>query len=139
MRSVSPRVVRAFAFGAAVCFLGIALALRRFTGDGHGSGALAQYSGTALYASMVYVGVLVLWPRIAAAWAGAIAAVFCWVVEAAQLTGVPAALSAHSLVARVVLGVQFDWTDMAWYPAGIIPLMVIDGLWGVRHRLARPA
>ena len=129
MRDLGTRIWSLF---AALGFLGVALAMRAFTGDGHGGGPVAQYSGTALYASMVYAGVLVLWPTIRPVPAGVLATVFCWAVEAAQLTGVPAELSARSLVARVVLGVQFDWVDMLWYPAGIIPLVVLDGLLGLR-------
>jgi hypothetical protein len=117
---------------AALGFLGVALLLRAVTGDGQGGGPVAQYSGTALYASMVYAGILFLRPRIRPVRAGVMATVFCWTVEAAQLTGIPAELSARSLVARVVLGVQFDWTDMLWYPVGILPLVAIDQLLNLR-------
>lgn len=67
--------------------------------------------------------------------AGTVATVFCWLVECAQLTGLPAELSARSLVARLALGVQFDPVDLAWYPAGVAPLVVLHHL--VRAR-ARP-
>jgi len=136
MRPVSTRSVRVSALIAAAGFLAIALGIRAVIGDWHGSGRVAQYSGTALYASMAYSGVLLVWPRIAPAWAGTIATVFCWAVEASQVTGIPAALSARSLLARVVLGVEFDWTDMLWYPMGIIPLVVVDWLLAARHNPA---
>lgn len=119
---------------AAACFLGLALGIRAITGDWQGNGPLARYSGTACYASMVYAGVIVVWPRIAAGWAGAVATAFCWSVEAAQITGVPADLSARSLLARAALGVHFDWTDVLWYPAGIVPLVAVDWLLGERQR-----
>ena len=51
---------------------------------------LEQYSGTALYASMVYAGVVFLRPGLAPLRAGVIALGFCWLVEFAQLTGLPA-------------------------------------------------
>ena len=106
---------------AAAAFLAIALAIRAIgSGSLYSTGRLEQYSGTALYASMVYAGVVFLWPRITPLRAGAIAIGFCWLVEFAQLTGVPAELSAHSLLARLVLGVSFDWTDILWYPAGVV-------------------
>jgi hypothetical protein len=124
---------------AAAGFLAIALGIRATTGAWHGDGRWAQYSGTALYASMVYAGVLFIRPRIAPSWAGTIAVAFCWAVEAAQVTGIPAALSARSLLARVVLGVEFDWTDMLWYPVGIVPLVVIDRLLSARRSLGRPS
>lgn len=116
---------------AAALFLAVALAIRAFAG-----GALEQYSGTALYASMVYAGVLFLWPRMAPLPAGGIAVGFCWLVECAQLTGVPATLSRRSLLARLVLGVQFDPTDLAWYPAGVVPLVAVH--WLLRARTGPP-
>ena len=114
---------------AAAVFLAVALVVRRFTGDGHGRGLAAQASGTALYASMVYCGVLLVRPRTAAVPAGLVSIAFCWAVEVSQLTGIPAALSARSIVARLVLGIAFDWADMWWYPVGVIPLVLVDRRW----------
>lgn len=110
---------RLVAFGAAVLVLGAAFGIRAVN-----DGGLAQYSGTALYASMIYTGLFLLWPRMSPLRAGAIAIAFCWSIELFQLTGVPAELSARSAVARLTLGAQFDWTDIAWYPAGVVPLLV---------------
>lgn len=115
---------------AAALFLAVALVIRALS-----DGRLEQYSGTALYASMVYAGVLLLWPRMAPVPAGAIAIAWCWAMECFQLTGVPAALSARSLLARLVLGVQFDPTDLLWYPVGVVPLVVAH--WLVRGRAQR--
>jgi hypothetical protein len=102
----------------AAVFLAVALALRAAT-----DGVVQNASGTALYASMVYVAVVFAVPRIGPWLAGAIAAGFCWLVELSQLTGVPAYLSERSLAARLVLGVKFDPADMLWYPVGVIPLV----------------
>jgi hypothetical protein len=33
-----------------------------------------------------------------------------------------------------VLCVQLDWTDIAWYRVGIVPLVAVDWLLGVRSR-----
>ncbi|NYF59189.1 ribosomal maturation YjgA family protein [Micromonospora purpureochromogenes] len=121
--SITPRTVRLLMPVAAALFLGVALAIRAVD-----DGALRQYSGTALYASMVWAGVLFLWPRLAPVPVGVIAVLFCWVVECAQLTGVPAELSARSLVARLALGVQFDPVDLVWYPVGVIPLAALHRL-----------
>ena len=120
----------ATAAGALAVALGIRLAGGGLLAD---SGALAQRSGTALYASMVYAGVVFLWPRASPLWSGVVALAFCWLVEAFQLTGIPAALSAHSLAARLALGVQFDWADLAWYPVGIVPLVALHHLIRVRR------
>ncbi|HEY0696296.1 MAG TPA: DUF2809 domain-containing protein [Micromonospora sp.] len=96
----------------------MALAIRALS-----DGALEQFSGTALYGSIVYAAVVFLWPRITPLVAGTVAVLFCWLVEFAQLTPVPAALSARSLLARLVLGVQFDPVDQLWYPVGVLPLV----------------
>ena len=93
-------------------------------------GALRQYSGTALYASMIYAGVYVIRPRTTPIVAGAAATAWCWAMELAQLTGVPAELSSRSLLARYVFGVTFDPVDLAWYPVGVVPLVLL-------HLLAR--
>jgi hypothetical protein len=119
---------------AAACaggFLAVALGVRVLASGGgvlDSSGALAQYSGTALYASMVYAGAFLLAPRLRPAVAGAAAIIFCWAVELFQLTGWPAEWSEHSIVARLVLGRQFDVVDLLWYPVGVVPLVVLHGL-----------
>ncbi|MBM7494492.1 hypothetical protein JOD64_005714 [Micromonospora luteifusca] len=126
---LTARTVRLLMPVAALLVLGLALLIRAVD-----DGALRQYSGTALYASMVWTAVLFLWPRMAPLSAGAVATAFCWTVELAQLTGVPAELSARSLAARLALGVQFDPVDLAWYPVGVVPLMVLHHLLRARHR-----
>jgi hypothetical protein len=121
--------VRLAALLAAGGFLVVALGIRLLAaGDGvlDSSGALAQYSGTALYASMIYAGVFVVLPTAGPVRAGAAAIIFCWVVELSQLTGVPAALSERSVLARLALGVRFDAADLAWYPVGVLPLVLLQ-------------
>ncbi|MCW3842556.1 DUF2809 domain-containing protein [Micromonospora yasonensis] len=108
---------------AAGLFLAVALTVRALA-----DGRLEQYSGTALYASMTYAGVLLLWPRLRPVTAAVVAVAWCWAMETFQLTGVPAALSARSLLARLVLGVQFDPVDLLWYPAGVVPLVALHAL-----------
>lgn len=105
---------------AAGFFLAVALVVRALT-----DGWAEQFSGTALYASMTYAGMLLLWPRLRPVPAGLLAVAWCTAMETFQLTGVPAALSAHSLLARLVLGVQFDPVDLLWYPMGVVPLVVL--------------
>ena len=106
--------------------LGAALALAvAFAVRAVDDGALRQYSGTALYASMIYAGVYVLRPRTTPLVAGAAAIAWCWAVELAQLTGIPAELSSRSILARYALGVTFDAVDLAWYPVGVVPLALI--------------
>lgn len=119
---------RLVAIAGASGFLAVALGIRVIVGKGNmldGSGALAQHSGTALYASMIYAGAFVLAPRARPPAAGTAAIIFCWLVEFLQLTGLPAKLSEQSLIARLVLGVQFDAIDLAWYVIGVLPLVVL--------------
>ena len=101
--------------GAAAVVLVAGLAVRAAVG-----GPVGQHAGTALYAALVYAGVLVLRPRTSPVVAAVTATGFCWAVELFQLTGVPAALSARSTLARLVLGMHFDPADLAWYPAGAL-------------------
>ncbi|MFI5842874.1 DUF2809 domain-containing protein [Catenuloplanes sp. NPDC051500] len=116
-------LVRSLAVLTAVLALAVALSIRFFA-----DGAIEQFSGTALYASMVYAAVVFLWPRLSPWSSGAIAVAFCWAVEFSQLTGIPAELSERSLLARLALGVQFDLIDVFVYPAGVVPLVLAHAL-----------
>jgi len=115
-------------------FLAVGLATRTLAGSG---GALAQYPGTALYAAMIYAGVVVLAPAARAWQAGAAALGFCWAVELLQLTGVPAELSSHSVLARLVLGARFDAADLLWYAVGVLPLLLVHASRSAPLRLPR--
>ncbi|WP_307834423.1 DUF2809 domain-containing protein [Paractinoplanes lichenicola] len=127
---------RATALAAAVLCLGLAFAVRLLASNAgvlDSSGPLAQYSGTALYGTLILAGVYLLLPAIRPLTAGAAALGFCWAVELFQLTGIPADLSARSVLARLALGIQFDPADLAWYAVGIIPPVVVLAL-RARHR-----
>ena len=119
---------RLLALGAVALILGLGLGIRAVS-----DGWAAQHAGTALYASMIYAGVFALWPRLSPLWAGALAVGFCWAVEFFQLTGIPGDLSERSLLARLVLGARFDWTDIAWYPVGVVPLVALHLLTRARR------
>ncbi|RSM61677.1 DUF2809 domain-containing protein [Actinoplanes sp. ATCC 53533] len=127
---------RLVALATAGGFLVVGLGIRVLAGGGgvlDSSGALAQHSGTALYAAMIYAGVFILVPE-AEPWVAGVAAIaFCWLVEMLQLTGLPAELSERSLVARLVLGVHFDALDLVWYAIGVLPLVVLHAALA-RHR-----
>lgn len=117
-------LTRIVALACAIAFVAIGLVVR-FAGPG---GHAAQFAGTALYASMVYAGVVLVAPRMAPVWSGAIAVGCCWLVETFQLSGIPAELATHSRLARLVLGREFDWADLAWYPVGVVPLVLVHWL-----------
>jgi hypothetical protein len=105
---------------AAVLILAAGLGVRAFTG-----GAFAKYAGIALYAALVYALVAWLFPRLAPQWTALAATAFCWLVELAQLTPWPAALSQRSVVARLVLGSTFNAPDLIWYAVGATALFGI--------------
>lgn len=78
----------------------------------------AKYAGDALYALLIFWLVLVVAPR-APGWAAAATALgVSTAVELFQLTGVPAALGAHSALARLVLGTTFNAPDLPLYALG---------------------
>lgn len=112
---------------SAIIFAGAAYAIRAAT-----DGPLGQYSGAALSAVIVYTIVVFARPRISPRAAAGLAIAYCWFIEFAQLTPLPAALSQHNWLARQLLGAQFDVADVAWYPVGAIPLAAAH--WVVRAR-----
>ncbi|WP_432989078.1 DUF2809 domain-containing protein [Dactylosporangium sp. CA-233914] len=121
------RAVRVAAVLTAVAAVGLALGIRALAGGTlMSNGALQQNTGTALYASAVYASVVFLAPRMRPAMAGLIAVGACWALEFFQLTGVPHELSKYSILIRLVLGDAFDWIDVWWYPAGVVPLVLVE-------------
>ncbi|GIE79330.1 hypothetical protein Aph02nite_52800 [Actinoplanes philippinensis] len=125
--SISHRRLRLAMLGAVLGFLAAALAIRAVAPLG---GLVEQSSGTTLYASMIWAGVRLTAPRLGPFAVGGVALAWCWGAEVFQLTGIPAALSAESLIARLVLGAAFDPVDLIWYPVGVVPLVIA-------HRWAR--
>jgi hypothetical protein len=108
---------RLFGGALVVGSLAAAFAIRLVTGSMlESTGELEQITGTAFYASAVYGGVVLVRPRLPAA---LLSLAFCWAVEFFQLTGIPAGLSARSVVARLVLGQSFDPQDLIWYVVGV--------------------
>jgi uncharacterized membrane protein len=82
------------------------------------AGDLAKYAGDALYALLIFWLVLVVAPR-TRGWVAAVVACGASVaVELFQLTGIPAELGAHSMLARLVLGTTFNAPDLPFYAVG---------------------
>lgn len=100
-----------------VCGLGV----RHVTG-----GAFGKYAGDALYGTAVYWCVVLIRPtrRLAAI----VAVGICWAIELFQLTPVPAKLSSHSTLARLVLGSTFGGWDMVAYPVGVTVAVAVHAL-----------
>ncbi|MEL5957264.1 DUF2809 domain-containing protein [Streptomyces sp. CLV115] len=112
-RAVAAPRVRAVAAGAAVLTVLAGLGVRAFT-----DGDLAKYAGDALYTVLVCALVAVIAPGARPVVRAGAALAFSWAVELLQLTGVPADLSRHSTVARLVLGSTFNAPDLFWYAVG---------------------
>ncbi|WP_182907216.1 DUF2809 domain-containing protein [Microbispora sp. H13382] len=104
---------RLAALAAAVVVVAAGLAVRALL-----PGAVAKYAGDFLYTLLVYALVVVAAPRARPVVVAAVALCLSWLVEFAQLTGVPAELSAHSTLARLALGTTFNAPDLFWYAAG---------------------
>ncbi|MFE7139780.1 DUF2809 domain-containing protein [Streptomyces sp. NPDC057644] len=119
-------MARAVAAVAAVVTVGAGLAVRAGA-----DGAFAKYAGSALYTVLVCALVAFCAPRARPLVVAATALAVSWAVEFAQLTGVPAELSAHSAVARLVLGSTFNAPDLFWYAVGAA------GGWAVLRAAAR--
>ncbi|BCJ33246.1 hypothetical protein Athai_07490 [Actinocatenispora thailandica] len=129
---LSSRWVRLVLVVLAACFAAAAYAIRAAM-----DGPIEQYSGAALSGAIVYTIVLFVRPSIFPPIAGGVAVAYCWFVEFAQLTAIPATLSGHSWLARQLVGAQFDLVDVTWYPVGIIPLVAAH--WYLRARSAGTA
>ncbi|MFI6515600.1 DUF2809 domain-containing protein [Spirillospora sp. NPDC050679] len=125
--SLAMRWTRLLMVVSAVAFAGAAYAIRAVL-----DGPIEQYSGAALSGAIVYTILIFIWPRVSPLPAGGVAIAYCWFIEFAQLTPVPAALSERSWLARQLLGAQFDPVDVTWYPVGVISLVAAH--WFLRTR-----
>ncbi|QNE75704.1 DUF2809 domain-containing protein [Streptomyces finlayi] len=106
---------RLSAAGAAVLTVTAGLGVRAVAG-----GDVAKYAGDALYTVLIHALVVLIAPRVGPLVAVGAALGFSWAVEFAQLTDVPAELSARSVVARLVLGSTFNAPDLFWYGVGAV-------------------
>ncbi|MEU2572874.1 DUF2809 domain-containing protein [Streptomyces anulatus] len=123
---------RAVAAVAAVVTVAAGLAVRAGA-----DGAFAKYAGSALYTVLLCTLVALCAPRARPAAVASTALALSWAVEFAQLTDVPAELSAHSTAARLVLGSTFNAPDLLWYAVGAAAGWAVHT--GVRRRAASAA
>ncbi|GAA3391124.1 DUF2809 domain-containing protein [Streptomyces roseoviridis] len=98
------------------------------------AGDWAVYAGDALYTVLVGALVVLVAPRLRPVPAAGAALALSWAVELFQLTGVPAALAAHSALVPLVLGTTFNAPDLLWYAVGAA---VVWAVYGAARRLAR--
>jgi hypothetical protein len=97
------------------------LGVRHVTG-----GAFGKYAGDALYATAVYWCVVLIKPTMRLA--PIVAVLICWAIELFQLTPIPARLSSHSTLSRLVLGSTFGGWDMVAYPVGVLVAVAVHSL-----------
>ncbi|MFF5705293.1 DUF2809 domain-containing protein [Streptomyces sp. NPDC012794] len=105
--------IRRAAAAAAVLTVGAGLGLRAVA-----AGSVAKYGGDALYTVLLLTLIVLAAPRMRPAKAAASALAASWAVELLQLSTLPAELSQHSTVARLVLGSTFNAPDLLWYAVG---------------------
>ncbi|MFD3652487.1 DUF2809 domain-containing protein [Streptomyces sp. NPDC058620] len=116
--------------GAAALTVAAGLGVRAVAG---GDGT--KYAGDALYTVLIYALVVLIAPRVGPLVAAGTALAFSWAVEFAQLTHVPAELSARSTAARLVLGSTFNAPDLFWYGVGAAGAGCVHA-WAARRRTA---
>ncbi len=96
--------------------------------------AATDIAGDALYGTAVYVGVVLLVPRMASIGVGAIALGWCVAVELFQLTGVPMAVGGVFPPAMLLLGTVFDARDLLVYGVTVMVVCATDLLLRRRRR-----
>jgi hypothetical protein len=99
---------------------GVLLVTAGLTVSRVGSGPLADPLGDALYAALVWVALAFVAVRRSAPAVTVAAVAVCVAVELAQLTGVPAALTAAWAPARYLLGTTFAAPDLVAYAVGAV-------------------
>ena len=117
---------------AALVAAGLAVSTR-------GTGAVADLTGDALYAALVWVVLALLAPGRGVVLPTVGAVVLCTCVELAQLTGLPAAVTAVWWPVRYVLGTTFAPADLAAYVVGAVAAGAVAlGVTGRRNRGRSP-
>ena len=101
--------------------------------------AFADISGDMLYVGAVYLGLVVIVPRLRPWAAGGISLLWSVGVELLQLTGIPQQLGAAFPPATLVLGSTFDARDLYVYAAAAVLIATLDALTARRARPAPPA
>jgi Protein of unknown function (DUF2809) len=85
-------------------------------------GMVGEVVSTALYATLVQVGLWTLLPGLTMGRASWMSLAWCWALELAQLTTVPRTISALHPLLRLIFGTSFDGKDLPAYLLGVLPL-----------------
>jgi hypothetical protein len=92
--------------------------------------AIDKYLGDALYAVLVYILLSIAWPGTAPAHKALAAFALVAVIEAFQLSHIPARMARSGNLAlklgAIVLGTSFSWYDLLAYAGGILLIFLLD-------------
>jgi hypothetical protein len=110
---------------AVLVVIGVGLASRRFPAVF--PAAFGSYTGDALWALMVFLGIAFLRPAMSGARVACAALVFSYLIEIAQLYQAPwiNAIRATTF-GHLVLGTGFQWLDLLAYAIGIAMGLLCD-------------
>ncbi|NDV59807.1 DUF2809 domain-containing protein [Bacteroides sp. 519] len=93
---------------------------------------IAEYSGDALWAAMVYLGLRFLFPSLRMPTTALVALLFSYFIEITQLYQADWINSIrNTTVGALILGHGFLWTDLVCYTVGVILVFIIDRLFFV--------
>lgn len=93
--------------------------------------ALGSYPGDALWASLVFLAIAFIRPRMAGHRLALIALAVSFVVEAAQLYQAPWINAVRATTpGHLILGQGFDWLDLCAYSVGVATGFILDRLAG---------
>lgn len=129
-RHTSARRRRLVAASAALASILAGLAVHRF-----GTGDVGDITGDALYAALVYLLLVTVFPRTSRRALAATAIIFCTGIEMLQLTDIPATITAAFPPAFLVFGAAFDQRDIIVYAFAVVGVLIVDV---TVSRLARP-
>lgn len=113
------RIAAAVGAGAAVA---AGLLVHVVLPDSHAT----DIAGDALYAAAVYLGLVLVAPRLHPVAVGALAAGWCVAVELFQLTGLPEQWGARFAPVTLVLGTVFDPRDLVVYTVVVAVVLLVD-------------
>jgi hypothetical protein len=85
-------------------------------------GMLGEVVSTALYATLVQVGLWTVIPRLNISHATWMSLLWCWSLELCQLTTIPRQISALHPLLGLIFGTSFDAKDLPAYVLGVLPV-----------------
>jgi hypothetical protein len=93
--------------------------------------------GEALYAALAYVLLGLVWPQLVPMRKALITGIAMLLIEAFQLTGVPARFAASGnaglKLLAIVLGTSWSWRDLLGYAVGIAVVALVDYFFSLRQ------